>query len=407
MSPEDITTSATDEDRKNAKKKVDTRLAVRDYLLAPDSMDRFSDILGKRDAMFFVNSVIMEVAFKPELADCTLPSIRKSAMRAATLELSCDASLHQAQIVPFNNKKTGKKEATLIIHYLGLVNLAQRTGKYRTINYGPVTANMTIKENALTGLHEISGRPDRTPPLGYFAYYEMINGYRKSEYMTVEEIHTHASQFAPSYRSEYSKWKDPKILPYLEQKTVIRKLMKSADLSGKAGAVLAAALNDEIPPEEDESVIDAVAKDIPEEQDAGTMVIESMKDIEEPQDVLLERPLTPTNLKIWLHMKEKNIGIHQSSPKEIGFMTAMMEYVFAPAQDSEAKRHACLKFLWGFDSSKKMSHPAIKATLEWLNPTQDSGGAWIPDPIAGKELIAVLETVLPANKVELPGMEKK
>jgi recombination protein RecT len=403
MSPEDVTTSATDEDRKNAKKKSDTRLAVREYLLSEESMARFSEILGKRDAMFFVNSVVMAVAFKPELADCSLLSIRKAAMRAATLELSCDESLHQAQLVPYNNKKTGKKDATLIIHYLGLVNLAQRTGKYRTINYGSVTENMTINENTLTGLHEITGRPDGASPiLGYFAYYEMINGYRKSEYMTLAEIHAHASQFAPSYKSEYSKWKDPKIRPYLEQKTVIRKLMKSADLSGKAGAVLAAALNEDIPPEEEDGIIDAVAKDVPEEQDPS-----EPEAPEEPQDVELERPLTPTNLRTWLHMKEKNIGIHVSPPKEAGFMTAMMEYVFAPAQDSTAKRHACLKFLWGFDSSKKMSHPSIKATLEWLNPTQDSGGEWKPDPIAQKELLAVLETVLPASKIELPGMEKK
>lgn len=387
MSPEDVTTTATDEDRKSAKKKADTRLAVRDYLLSDESMARFADILGKRDAMFFVNSVVMAVAFKPELADCTLPSIRKAAMRAATLELSCDESLHQAQLVPYNNRKSGNKEATLIVHYLGLVNLAQRTGKYRTINYGPITANMAIKENALTGLHEISGRPDGTPPLGYFAYYEMINGYRKSEYMTVEEIHAHASQFAPSYKSEYSKWKDPKILPYLEQKTVIRKLMKSADLSGKAGAVLAAALNDEVPPEEDEGIIDAVAKDVPDEQDPSEPEVP-----EEPQDVELERPLTPTNLKTWLHMKEKNIGAHLSSPKEMGFMVAMLEQILAP-DDTVTKRHACLQFLWGFDSSKKMSHPSIKATLEWLNPTQDTGGAWIPDPMAQKELIAVWESI--------------
>lgn len=238
-------------------------LTVKDLFRRVDVVDRFAELMGSRNARTYIGSVLITVANKPELQACSPESILKSALRAAALELSCDESLHQAQLVPYNNKKTGKKEAQLIVHYLGLVNLAQRTGRYKVINYGPIKEGQDITADPLSGLHTITGRPTSrdAKTLGYFAYFKMLNGFEKSEYMTVEEIHDHARKFSPSYNSEYSKWKDAKMLPYLEQKTVIRKLMKSADMSGTAGQKLAEAL-------EADEVIDVdldLTKDAPKE----------------------------------------------------------------------------------------------------------------------------------------------
>lgn len=221
----------------------DKPLTVKDLFRRVDVVDRFAELMGSRNARTYIGSVLITVANKSELQACTPESILKSALRAASLELSCDESLHQAQLVPYNNRKTGKKEAQLIVHYLGLVNLAQRTGRYKVINYGPIKEGQEITADPLSGLHTITGTASRdAKPLGYFAYFKMLNGFEKSEYMTVAEIHEHAQKFSPSYNSEYSKWKDAKMLPYLEQKTVVRKLMKSADMSGVAGQKLAAAL---------------------------------------------------------------------------------------------------------------------------------------------------------------------
>lgn len=238
----------------------DKPLTVKELFRRVDVVDRFAELMGARNARTYIGSVLITVANKPELQACTPESILKSALRAAALELSCDESLHQAQLVPYNNRKTGKKDAQLIVHYLGLVNLAQRTGRYKVINYGPIKEGQEITSDPLSGLHTITGRAERDArTLGYFAYFKMLNGFEKSEYMTVEEIHEHAKKFSPSYGSEYSKWKDAKMLPYLEQKTVVRKLMKSADMSGVAGQKLAEAL-------EADDVVDAeidLTKDVP------------------------------------------------------------------------------------------------------------------------------------------------
>ncbi len=382
---------------------------LRDYLTRPDALNRFAMVMGGREARYYVSSVLMAVAFKPELADCTYESIMKSALRAASLELSCDESMHQAQLVPYNNRKTGRKEAQLIVHYLGIVNLAQRTGKYRTINWGPVYEGMAVELDILTGLHTIGGQKSGKDAkvLGYFAFFEMLNGFKKSEYMTIQEIHEHAAKFSPSYHSDYSKWKDPKILPYLEQKTVIRKLMKIADLSGKAGAVLAQALSeDELPAEE--LVEAASVVDIPPESGLAEpqyVPVDRSEEIDLPPEQEIERPMAAEPLRAWLDSKVKRAGIHVASDKQRGLLVALMEEAFAPDPDAQKIRRSCMVYLWNVASSKMLTGPQIKVALDWLNPKQDSGGQYLADATALAELKAVWTAALAAKgQTELPGM---
>lgn len=409
--PKNTTTSITPADREKAvqenKKNNEARLALRDFLMLPENVSKFSSMLGDREARFYINSVIMQVAFKPELTTCTQESVVKAALQAASLQLSCDESLHQAQLVPYLNKKTNKKEAKFIPHYMGIVNLAQRTGKYRTINWGPITENMTITQDPLTGLHTITGRPDSSKVRGYFSYYEMNNGFRKSEYMTVEEIDAHAKRWAPSYNNEYSSWKDPKKLPFMQQKTVIRKNLKSADLSGKDFAALASVLGEDS---------DFDPSDFPSPEPSSPPPTKQPRPAPAPvparQDVVdaipakdVERPLDPITLRAWLTSK-RDETINVSSDQQRGFMAHLMTLAFAPDKDAEKMYHSCLHFLWGKSSSKELDGPALKVTLDWLNPTKDTGGAYSIDPMAAKELKSIwYEELKEKGQETLPGME--
>ena len=52
--------------------------------------------------------------------------------------------------------------------------------------------------------------------------------------------------------------------------------------------------------------------------------------------------------------------------------------------------------------------PPVKATLDWLAPVKDSGGAYSPDPVAAQELCAVWEAEqLAKGQTVLPGMDKE
>jgi len=278
----------------------DKPVTVKDFFRRIDVVERFAEILGQKNARPYIGSVLIAVASKPELQACSPESIYKSALRAASLELSCDESLHQAQLVPYRNKKNGQMEANMIPHYLGLVNLAQRTGKYRVINYGPIKAGQVVNVDTLSGLLVITGTPtDRNAPtIGYFAYFKMLNGFEKAEYMTVEEIHEHARKWAPSYNNEYGAWKDVKKLPAMEQKTVIRRLLKSADMSGTAGQKLASALDAD-------NVIDGeeidVSVDAPKEIKTSAHVLSNDLgfDTDNPD------PVTNATWNMWVEIRDR------------------------------------------------------------------------------------------------------
>src|SRR5687767_14818726 len=97
-------------------------LTVSEYMNRSEVMERFTKILGK-DAEPFVQSVLIVVGSDEKLRECTPQSIYKTAMRAASLGLSCDPALKQGWIIPRNKKvKTHKamvdgKEITIPEHW--------------------------------------------------------------------------------------------------------------------------------------------------------------------------------------------------------------------------------------------------------------------------------------------------
>lgn len=180
---------------------------------------RFMAMLGtKREAQAYVGSAMLVVANSDDLKECTPSSILNSAMRAASLGLWCDIGLRQAYIVPFNDRSTGKKNATLIIGYIGINNMAMRTRKYRYLNVDALYEGQTIEINQLTGATTIHGtRSSETAKiLGYFHYFELKDGLSHTLYMTVEELQAHGQKYAP----KNPMWKNK--FPDMCKKTVTR-----------------------------------------------------------------------------------------------------------------------------------------------------------------------------------------
>ncbi|MBY4798323.1 recombinase RecT [Collinsella sp. AGMB00827] len=72
----------------------------------------------------------------PELAQCSPASVLGCLMKCTALGMEPSAvdGLGRAYILPFNNKKTGRKEATFILGYKGMIDLARRSGELRDIS---------------------------------------------------------------------------------------------------------------------------------------------------------------------------------------------------------------------------------------------------------------------------------
>lgn len=158
---------------------------------------RFNDLLGKR-APQFVSSIISMVNANEELQQAFYQSplsVIQAALKAATFDLPIDQNLGYAYIVPFNKTiKTEhgdetRMEATFILGWKGMHQLALRSGVYADINVSDIRDGEFISYDRLKGKLEYSFVEDeeernKLPIIGYAGYYRLINGAEKIIYMT-------------------------------------------------------------------------------------------------------------------------------------------------------------------------------------------------------------------------------
>ena len=72
----------------------------------------------------------------PKLAECSAPSLLSCVMKCSALGLdpSNVDGLGRAYILPFYNRKTGGYEATFILGYKGIIDLARKSGQLKSIH---------------------------------------------------------------------------------------------------------------------------------------------------------------------------------------------------------------------------------------------------------------------------------
>lgn len=169
-------------------------------LLSKDSYKkRFDELLGKKSVGFI--SSIINISNGPSLAGVDPNSVVAGAVVAATMDLPIDPNLGFAYIVPYNDKKKGKV-AQFQMGYKGFIQLAQRSGQYKTINATPVYEGDIKRFNRFTGELEFNEENvDTSTVIGYLGYFKLINGFEKYLYMTKEELENHGLKYSQSYKS--------------------------------------------------------------------------------------------------------------------------------------------------------------------------------------------------------------
>lgn len=105
-----------------------------DYLNNEKFKDQLAAALPKfLDTDHFVRSAITEFRLNPALAECSVPSVLGYFMQAAACGLEPASMLGQCYPVPFNNKKTGQREAAFICGYRGMLSIARRSGEISSV----------------------------------------------------------------------------------------------------------------------------------------------------------------------------------------------------------------------------------------------------------------------------------
>ena len=193
---------------------------INTFLQSDAVKNNIASVIGEKDSQRFISSVVSAVQTNPALSECTNASILSAALLGHSLKLPQSPQLQMFYMVPFNNKKkvkdaSGKevettvKEAVFQLSYRGYLQLAMRSGQYHRINaceiregelksYNPIT-----EEYVFEAIKDYEKRKD-LPVIGYYAYFEMTNGYKKELYWSKEQMEAHAKRYSASYRKGWS-----------------------------------------------------------------------------------------------------------------------------------------------------------------------------------------------------------
>ena len=248
----------------NAPVKAENQIAEHDpksikaYVSDAKIRQKFEEVLGKKTQGFLAS--VMQVANQPQLKNAVPATVINAAMMAATLDLPINNNLGFAYIVPYSTDvkdANGKKvplldangnqvkkhyngrdypqyqkatEAQFQLGYKGFVQLAQRSGQFSRIAATPVYEGQLVSANPLLGYEFDWTMPNNGTPIGYVAFFKLLNGFTAELYMTKSEIDKHAGKYSQSFKSGYGVWKDN--FEAMALKTVTKLLLsKQAPLS--------------------------------------------------------------------------------------------------------------------------------------------------------------------------------
>lgn len=160
-------------------------------LVQQDKIQQMLSATLQGKASQFATSLVSVVNENPDLKNVDQMSVINSAMVAATLDLPINQNLGYMWLVPYGGKATPQ------IGYKGYIQLAQRTGKYKSMNAVVVYQGQLNSWNPLT--EEVDYDPNGKTSdevIGYIGYFKLLNGFEKTVYWTKEEIDEHRQKFS-------------------------------------------------------------------------------------------------------------------------------------------------------------------------------------------------------------------
>lgn len=210
------------------------RLGLTAYLTKDAVKDQISKVVGGKDGQRFISAIISATNTNAMLQECTNQSIVSGALLGESLKLSPSPQLGHYYLVPFNDKEKGKV-AQFQLGYKGYIQLAIRSGQYKKLNV------MAIKEGELEYFDPLNedikvnlmvekwDEREALPTIGYYAFFELVNGFRKAIYWSKAQMEAHALKYSQGYKKDkekgwsYTFWS--KDFDGMAYKTMLRQLI--------------------------------------------------------------------------------------------------------------------------------------------------------------------------------------
>ena len=216
------------------------KLTLQQLLNSAGIRRRFEELLDT-SAPSFMSSILTIFKTNSKLQDCSPNSILTAAGIAAALKLPINPGVGFAFIVPY------KGQATFQLGAKGFVQLAMRSGQYRTLHAGAVREGQIKDIDFVTG-EIIRGEKIYDTVVGYVAYMELINGFNKALFMTVDELQAHAERYSQSYAYDLRSGRKSSVwstnFDAMARKTVLKRLLSNFGIISidQQSAALATAL---------------------------------------------------------------------------------------------------------------------------------------------------------------------
>lgn len=215
----------------NSLTKANQKMGMAAYLTQDAVKQQINNIVGGKNGTRFITSIVSAVQTNPALQECTNQSILSAALLGETLNLSPSPQLSYFYMVPFNDTKRGCKVAQFQIGYKGLIQLAIRSGQYKKINvlsikkgeleyFDPLNEEIKVK----LMVDDWNAR-EQAETIGYYAMFELTNGFQKAMYWSKEQMENHALTYSQGYKAKkgYTFWE--KAFDRMAEKTMLKQLL--------------------------------------------------------------------------------------------------------------------------------------------------------------------------------------
>ena len=187
-------------------------------------------ITDPKRAASFVAAVTSAVSSNQALQECDPASILSAALLGEGIGLSPSPQLGQYYLVPYDNRKRGVKEAQFTMGYKGYIQLAMRSAAYKRLTVVAIKEGEFISWNPLTEelraeFVEDQDKRDELQTVGYYASFELLNGFSKALYWTRSKMERHAEKYSKGYAAKkgYTFWE--KDFDNMAFKTMLRQLI--------------------------------------------------------------------------------------------------------------------------------------------------------------------------------------
>ena len=184
--------------------KKSENLPLKDFLKQDHVIKEFAKLV--QDPTNFIMSAITTIQQNNFPPDIDRNSVLFGLMNAAILKLPISNNFGLAYLIPYRDNKKGKTYAQFQIGAKGFIALAIRSGLVINFSTTEVYDGQLLEFNPLTGSKFDFSKKQSNKINGFACYLELKNGFKRTEFMTYEQMMAHAKRYSESFKHNQGAW---------------------------------------------------------------------------------------------------------------------------------------------------------------------------------------------------------